>query len=423
MKILFSAGDFDKQLHAVNKIVLGIANGLAQKDFDCLFTGVSLFDNAEAEQNGRLKLIRFNSSHICDKAFLALENFVRDSRLPREQAKKKFYFTHPIYTAALLYRYNISKKALYNLNSYTKQVWQLAQKEKPNALVVSYMPFSHAHALVTKYNWNIPVIAYQLDPWGLHCSLNSDEARRKNISEETALFDRCEKIVTTPVLYRQYSQHPDYQKYLGKMVTLDFPNVKPLPEFSRDDCVFDFNKDIVNLLFCGIVHDEYRNPQFLLDSLKAVRNNGFDKFKVHFLGTNESESLRQFMVQNDWVVHHSNVPLYKAFSTMANADVLINIGNTFSNQVPSKIFDYFAFGKPILNVEKIANCPAREYFERYPQTFTLAEWHPCNNTDILEQFLHTSKDILVSFSEVEKLFGDCTLNYATDLFYDIINKI
>ena len=129
------------------------------------------------------------------------------------------------------------------------------------------------------------------------------------------------------------------------------------------------------------------------------------------------------MVQNDWVVHHGNVPLDKAFSTMANADVLINIGNTFSNQVPSKIFDYFAFGKPILNVEKIADCPAREYFERYPHTFTLTEWQPCSNTNTIEQFLHNSKDILISFSEVEKLFSDCTLNYATDLFYDIINKM
>ena len=423
MKIIFSAGDFDKQLHAVNKIVLDISEQLCKKSIDCIFTGVSLFDNACTEQHDNLKLVRFNSSHICDKAFLALENFVRDSKLPREIAKKKFYFAHPIYTAALLYRYNISKKPIYNVSSYTKQVWQLAKKENPDALVVSYMPFVHAHALVTQYNWDIPVIAYQLDPWGLHCSLSSDESQHKNISEETALFDRCTKIVTTPVLYRQYSQHPDYQKYLDKMVTLNFPNIKPLPTFNTSDCVFDFDKSLVNLLFCGIVHDEYRNPQFLLDSLQTVRDNGFDKFKVHFLGTNESETLNRFMAEHDWVVHHNNVPLEKAFATMAHADILINIGNTFNNQVPSKIFDYFAFGKPILNVEKISDCPAREYFERYPHSFSLTEWQSSSNTDALEQFLHTSKDVHIPFNKVEKLFSDCTLNYATNLFYDIINKI
>ena len=92
MKILFAAGDFDKQLHAVNKIVLNIATQLCQRDLECVFTGISLFDNACEEQNGKLKTVRFNSSHPCDKAFLALENFVRISGLSREAAKKKFYF-------------------------------------------------------------------------------------------------------------------------------------------------------------------------------------------------------------------------------------------------------------------------------------------------------------------------------------------
>lgn len=423
MKILFSAGDFDKQLHAVNKIVLGIADQLSKKDFDCIFTGVSLFNNACIEQQGNLKLVRFNSSHSCDKAFLALENYVKQSGLSREEAKKKFYFAHPLHSAALLYRYNISKRQLYSVNSYIKQVKNLADKEKPDVLVVSYMPFAHAHALVTEHKWDIPIIAYQLDPWGLHCSLDNEQAKQKNIAEETTLFERCTKIVTTPVLYRQYSKHPDYQKYLDKMVQLNFPNVKPLPDNSADNCVFDFDKNIVNLLFCGIVHDKYRNPQFLLDSLKAVRENGFDKFKVYFLGTNESNSLKQFMAENNWVVHHGNVSLDKAFSTIAGADVLINIGNTYDNQVPSKIFDYFAFGKPILNVEKIADCPAREYFERYPLSYTLLEWKLHNNTGELIQFISTAKNSNILYNEVEKLFNDCTLNYATDVFCGIVNKL
>ena len=424
MKILFAVGDFDKQLHATNKIVYNIAQQLSQKNCDCIFAGISLFDNACAEQDGKLKLVRINSSHPCDKAFLALENFVRQSGLSREAAKKKFYFAHPLHTAALLYRYNISKKALYNVKSYTKQLWQLAKTEKPDILVVSYMPFAHAHALVTQYNWDIPVIAYQLDPWGLHCGNTTNDMKRTRTAEETALFDRCAKIVTTPVLYRQYSQHPDYQKYLDKMVTLNFPNVKPLPAFNAADCAFDFDKDIVNLLFCGIIHDEYRNPQFLLDTLKSVRENGFDRFKVHFLGTNESETLRQFMAQNNWVVHHGNVPLDNAFATMGQCDVLINIGNTFSNQVPSKIFDYFAFGKPILNVEKIADCPAGEYFKRYPLQFTINECHCSTGTDcMLSDFLCNAKNNRIAYNDIATLFSDCTLNYATNLFYDIINKI
>lgn len=425
MKVLFSAGDYNKQLHAVNKIVLNIADRLAQKDFDCIFTGVSLFDNAETLRQGNLKLVRFNSSHPCDKAFLALENFVKQSGLSREEAKRKFYFAHPLHTVALLYRYNISKKPLYNVKSYIKQVKALADKEKPDVMVVSYMPFAHAYALVTEYDWDIPVIAYQLDPWGLHCALDNEKDRRKNIAEETALFDRCAKIVTTPVLYRQYSQHADYQKYLDKMITLNFPNVKPLEINSAADCVFEFDKDKINLLFCGIVHDEYRNPQFLLDSLKAVRDNGFTNFKVHFLGTNESNTLTAFMSENNWVMHHGSVPLENAFAAMAQADVLINIGNTYSNQVPSKIFDYFAFGKPILNVEKIPDCPAKEYFDRYPLAFSLPETADTagSTAQMLTEFIKSAKTASIDYNQVENLFSDCTLAHACTVFKDVIYTI
>ena len=226
MKILFSAGDFDKQLHAVNKIVLNLAQQLCKEGHECIFTGVSIFDNACVEQKDKLKLVRFNSSHLCDKAFLALENFVHGSGLSREEAKKKFYLAHPLYTAALFYRYKFSKKTLFSTESYAKQLKKLADAEKPDVMVVSYMPFAHAHKVVFSTDPSIPVIAWQMDPWGLHRSLKTDQQKAQNIAEETALFDRCIKIVTTPVLYRLYAQHPSYSRYLDKMVPLDFPNVK-----------------------------------------------------------------------------------------------------------------------------------------------------------------------------------------------------
>ncbi|MBE6887134.1 MAG: glycosyltransferase family 4 protein [Ruminococcaceae bacterium] len=424
MNILFAAGDFDKQLHATNKIVYNVAQSLAQKGHRCIFAGLSNFDDACTENKDGLKLVRINSSHICDRAFLSLENFVRSSGLAREQAKKKFYFAHPVYTAALLYRYNIGKKELYCADSYAKQLKQLADREKADMIVVSYMPFIQNFALVTQNKWDIPVIAWQLDPWGLHRADIMQPLAAQHTEQETSLFEKCRQIITTPVLYRQYSQHPSYSRYLDKMVPLDFPNVKKLPEHNPQDCVFSFDKDIVNLLFCGIVHDDYRNPQFLLDSLSAVRKSGCDRFKLHFLGSNESDSLRRFMTENDWVVHHGNVPLEKAFATMEQADVLINIGNTYDNQVPSKIFDYFAFGKPIINVEKIHNCPAREYISRYPCSVTLEEWNSsCDSTSALCQFLADCKGSHTAFEEVEKLFYNCTLNYATDVFCDIIDKI
>ena len=56
---------------------------------------------------------------------------------------------------------------------------------------------------------------------------------------------------------------------------------------------------------------------------------------------------------------------------MAGADVLINLGNTVTNQLPSKIFEYFSSGKPILNLCANPSDPALRYFARYPLALTL----------------------------------------------------
>ena len=54
-------------------------------------------------------------------------------------------------------------------------------------------------------------------------------------------------------------------------------------------------------------------------------------------------------------------------------DVLINIGNSVDNQIPSKIFEYISTGKPIINVYKTPACPTLRYLTRYPLALNLFE--------------------------------------------------
>ncbi|MEG1896227.1 MAG: hypothetical protein RR162_08295, partial [Oscillospiraceae bacterium] len=88
------------------------------------------------------------------------------------------------------------------------------------------------------------------------------------------------------------------------------------------------------------------------------------------------------------------------------------------NQVPSKIFDYFSMGKPILNVQKIPDCPSREYFDRYPLSFTFDENHP--DIEGMGEFIIKAKGESMDFTEVEKLFPTATAGYGVDVIEKII---
>ena len=67
------------------------------------------------------------------------------------------------------------------------------------------------------------------------------------------------------------------------------------------------------------------------------------------------------------------VDLETARKGIANADVLINIGNRLTNQVPSKVFEYISTGKPIINLCTMENCPTLSYMNRYPLGLSLIE--------------------------------------------------
>jgi hypothetical protein len=96
---------------------------------------------------------------------------------------------------------------------------------------------------------------------------------------------------------------------------------------------------------------------------------------------------------------------------MDSADVLFNISNTLDNQVPSKIFDYFSMGKAILNLQKIENCPAQEYFDRYPVCHTVKEFEQSDSGTLLE-FLQGAKGKKVDFDTVKQIYGTATVDYV-----------
>ena len=51
---------------------------------------------------------------------------------------------------------------------------------------------------------------------------------------------------------------------------------------------------------------------------------------------------------------------------MNSADVLVNNGNLIPNQMPSKLLDYIATGKPIICISEFEPCNMEPYWSRYP---------------------------------------------------------
>ena len=407
MKILFSMGEMEKDINANTKIVLQLAEKLVSMGHSCVVAGVcNAFPRDEVKNGVQIK--RMAAIPPVVKASEAFEQFAAQHG-SRNSSRAEFVKKHPLHSVVMFLRYRTEYSRMVEQPRYLKQLKTLAAEFCPDVLVCVCKPVNYTETVAAS-DIGCPMYLYQLDPWGLH-RIDNPNNSEDIINRELAVLERAKGVFTTPVLKRQYLQHSGYRKYADKIESVEFPNIKKYQSKAKISSAIEFDSQYVNILFCDIVADQFRSPEYVLRALETAFESG-EKIRVYFLGVNNSRVLDRYIEkypQN--VFFFDKVPADKAFATMEKADVLLNISNTLDNQVPSKIFDYFSMGKPVLNLQKIENCPAEEYFEKYPICFNMKEFEKADS-GMLYEFLKSTKGRKLDFDEVEKIYSKATVEYV-----------
>ena len=419
MKILFSAGELDKELNANTKIVLQLAEYMAEAGHEVAVCGICYYRPCD-EMHGGVLLKKFSAPKEIVKASEAFEDFI--SKGDRNSLRGEFIKKHPFKAVCLGARYNAAYIDKVEQPSYLKQLESFAKEFAPDVMVLPYKPINSFEKVVNS-GINVPMVAYQMDPWGLH-RLDNESGDRAVVEKECAAFGKVKHIFTTPVLKRQYAEDELYKKYADKMTAVDFPNIKEKAKDKGEavQSAIEFDDEYINILFCGVVADSFRSPEYALKALSGLFDSG-EKVRIYFMGTNNSTVLDEYIEKYPSnVFFKEKVSADAAIATMESADVLFNISNKIDNQVPSKIFDYFAMGKPILNLQRIENCPAAEYFAKYPLVHNLEEFKTAD-TAALKEFLNTAKGKTVGFETVRELYKTATVEYVAESMLDCFEKI
>ena len=200
------------------------------------------------------------------------------------------------------------------------------------------------------------------------------------------------------------------------MQVLDFPSlVAPVPaakavksEAGRRRCVF-----------VGSLYPALRTPHYALELFRALNapdwelvfvGGGWDNYPADL-----PEACRA--VLGERLVITGPLPKARAEEYLAGADVLLSLGNDLDNQVPSKLFEYFAAGKPVLHLAKRADDPCLAYFERWPLALCLFESEGTGGdvTGRLGRFLAENGSKTLPFEEAARLFAENTPEHAADV--------
>lgn len=297
------------------------------------------------------------------------------------------------------------------IREYKKAIRQTLRNKKID-LIIGFSEPCEILKAITQVETNVPFIAYKMDPWSSHYtrSGNIDEYVQEKKCDEKAA------AIVLPNYIHAYQAMGD-DSIENKTKILELPNIVNYGEIKRLDC-FDQNK--INCVFAGGMYKDIRNPEYAISLLGKLEK---DNIVFHIWGREcNGKVLPDILPSN--VIYHGVTDSDSALNYIKSADILINIGNTICNQLPSKLITYISLGKPIINFVKIADCPTIEYLKKYPLAINIFE---CNeNKEEVERvrtFCINSKGKGIPYDEIKEKYRECTLEFVSEELYMIMTDI
>lgn len=313
--------------------------------------------------------------------------------------------------------YKLREKFLrYPYKPYFKKQLKKALKDNPDTscIIASGFPFDTIMAtLSTKAK--IPFVEYKLDPWGTNVTFSQNF---KYLQDEKKADKNASAIFVTPLVYKNYLDGL-YPIDISKVFPVEFPEL--VEPNSSDSNTIELNDSYVNCAFVGTFYQHIRTPEPLLKLFSSLKE---EQIKLHLVGNTSYLKQSYPELIDDNIVLHGYQPKKVANEFLKKCDVLVNLGNTNSDQLPSKLIEYFSFGKPILNLTLCENCPSLSYIEKYPLSCTVSAFCDYGDTSIKQakEFILTSKNKALDFETVKNLFPECTIEYVSEKLYtSIIN--
>ena len=158
------------------------------------------------------------------------------------------------------------------------------------------------------------------------------------------------------------------------------------------------------MLFVGSVSRNIRNPETLIKALLCLDR---EDIVCEFIGNIDciedfaplKEKMGERLIFRGFMNHD------KLAEKISDAHILINIGNLLSTMVPSKIFEYMSFSKPIISTYDIENEPSAKYLREYPAALLLSgQASPEKNALLISEFIKDIDDMNIDLNSIEEQF-------------------
>ena len=254
----------------------------------------------------------------------------------------------------------------------------LMKDHKYDRMITVSLPFT-CHLIGSRLKQKYPDLFWLADSGDPFSFQDLDEInnnvlyKRLNYRSENRIFESSDKLTFTTqgTLYEYKKIFPACASkfvVIPPLVQTDVSNLKRSNIFKKR------KNDKIILSYFGVLYKNIRNPVgllYMLDSLTSSQSELASKIELHFFGDHTSclKTFDAYPSLSKNITFHGSVSKEKAFMAMQQSDVLINIGNHTNYQLPSKIVEYLAALKPIINIISILDDSSKVYLDTFPFVF------------------------------------------------------
>lgn len=330
---------------------------------------------------------------------------------------KRALFKVPRYFRCHSYSYLLTRK-------YQRATDRIIHHEDIDALIPVSAPHeAMAAALkIIKKHPEINLIPYQLDRFANAICLYDNPITKKiimknNISFEYELISASKHYFLLFPIYSHFNDDPLFFDVIEKMTPTEHPLVRKIRQV--DDKYRFRNTDKIHMVYAGSLDKTLRNPEYLLKMFFIHQAELSEVALELFTFGNCQEMIQTYVKILPELIHdNGKVSAQILESVLYNADLILTIGNRSDKEVPSKLFEYLSYGKPIVHLYYSTSDAYIYYLERYPYALLLnmEDKSMEKNALKLATFIHDVAGKTVKSDAVISLYKECTSNYVSQMF-------
>lgn len=304
--------------------------------------------------------------------------------------------------------------------SYSNIYKQITRVEKKYDIIISFcMPFT----------WN--VIAYQmlkkgladrwypilLDAYVYNKTLKPSKINyRKKL--ENKFLSKANFVFVADGTIEENLRQGYIPEFSNKLLQIHLPVLTKLIEVKTKK---KEKKSNTILVYTGLFYEKIRNPEKMLDILSQLEKE--NEIRLFGDGCEDVISKKKELFKGGNLFVGGRISHKQCLEEIDEADILINLGNVVTNQMPSKIFEYISYGKPIINFYFTEEDMCLKVFDKYPLVFSI-NLNDYNQKKIneLKEFIQKNKNIQLDYEQATKSLVEYRVENIVDLIYNQIKK-